>query len=217
MKGVFPDMTDEEVAELVTAICGEISERESRVPENTSAEMLKLIGALDPQERESFKGLIDEALDKLATEEKKITNKIRLEAKLEAMNSKPSADPEKLQAEKEVVIKESKDEKKRSGATVRVATHERTRAPPELLKYLPQLPQLYLHWEVRHNKVWVEFKQLKGYQRTKSQSFDKAKSFRSKVAALGVCFEYLHQAYHLNFKAAPNYQADWKPSLCLSF
>ena len=68
--GVFPDLSEEEVNKMVDAICGEISERDSPIPETTTQETLKLISAIDPQEKESFKELIMESLDKLAADEK---------------------------------------------------------------------------------------------------------------------------------------------------
>ena len=59
---------------MVDAICGEISERDSPIPETTTQETLKLISAIDPQEKESFKELIMESLDKLAADEKNERN-----------------------------------------------------------------------------------------------------------------------------------------------
>ena len=72
--GVFPDLSEEEVNKMVDAICGEISERDSPIPETTTQETLKLISAIDPQEKESFKELIMESLDKLAADEKNERN-----------------------------------------------------------------------------------------------------------------------------------------------
>lgn len=157
--GVFPDLSEEEVDKMVNNICGDISERQSPIPEATPKETLKLISAMDPQEKESFKELIRESMDKLAAEEKKIEKRMKFEARLEAKNAERSAIPEPLKPPKE----------KQGDSGSRAAQHARLRAPPEFTKFLPDVPNLYLHWEPTHSRAYAEFKNLKEYQRTKSK------------------------------------------------
>jgi hypothetical protein len=205
--GVFPDLSEEEVDKMVNNICGDISERQSPIPEATPKETLKLISAMDPQEKESFKELIRESMDKLAAEEKKIEKRMKFEARLEAKNAERSAIPEPLKPPKE----------KQGDSGSRAAQHARLRAPPEFTKFLPDVPNLYLHWEPRHSRAYAEFKNLKEYQRTKSKKIQADWSSKKKAAALAEIFEYIHQAYHIKFTGLPNYNADWKPRLGFGF
>ena len=69
--GVFPNLSEEELKKMVNAMSGEVTERESPIPEATNEETLKLISAIDPEEKESFRELIKETLDKLSVQEKK--------------------------------------------------------------------------------------------------------------------------------------------------
>lgn len=203
VSGVFPDLSDEEVTKMVDAICGEIKERESPIPDDTNETMLKLLSALDPQEKESFEPLIKEALDKLESQEKKALNRMKFEAKLKAQGALPSMNPEPKAAKAAAARAEA------SGA--RAALFARQRAPEEFTKYLPDVPSLYLHWEPRGNRVYAEFKKLEGYQRTKSGKFDKNRTLQSKVVALALVFEFIYAAYHMKFTSLPNYNPDYKP------
>lgn len=200
-------MSEEEVNRLVDLICGEIRERESAIPEATAQETLKLLSMIDPQEKESFKELIDESLDKLAAEEKKIEKKMKLDAAMEATGAQRSSVPALGPTE----VRPPQAKAPSSGS--RVAKAARQQAPPELLRFLPTIPSMYLHWEPRNNRVYCEFKDLKEFQRTKSKKFDKEGSRNSKLAALQTILEYVHQVYHLKFTNLPNYDSDWKPHL----
>ena len=135
---------------------------------------------------------------------------MKLEAKLAAARAERSFMPE----EKPVEAPRAKAAGDAPGA--RVATCARSRAPPELTRYLPSdIPTLYLHWEPRQNRCYAEFKNLEGYQRTRSKKFDKDGSLRSKVIALIDIFEYIHQVHHLKFQGLSSYNPDWKPPLGL--
>ena len=200
--GIFPNFTEEEIEKMVNSICGDVSERKSPIPEATPEETLKLISALDPQEKESFKELIQESLDKLAAEEKKIERKMKLEARLEAKQAEKSASD---------ALKPPKEKQGDPGS--RFAKHPRARAPPEFTQFLPDVSNLYLHWEPRNGRIYAEFKNLQGYQRTKSKKINKEMTAKAKSTALLEIFEYIHQAYHIKFTDLQNYNADWKPPL----
>ena len=204
--GVFPQLAAENPDERVRIIdlqCGEVKETIPTMPEDTPESMLKLLGALDPQEQEAFKPLIQEALKKLDSDEKKRENKIRLQAKLEASGAQKSMEPVELGAARE----------RASGSGAARASSVRQRAPEEFTRFLPDVPSLYIHWEPRSNRVYAEFKKLENHQRTKSKAFDQNHTLRSKVNALVIIFEYIHQAYHCKFSHLSNYNADWKPVL----
>ena len=207
--GVFPGILEkgpEERTRMLDALCGEIKERESEFPDDTPESTLQLLSALDPVEKEAFAPLIKEALNKLDATEKKHLNQMKLDAKLEAKGVEPSMT---------MVPPELQPAKPKSGTgAVRTAVFPRLQSPPEFTQFLPGVQSLYVHWEVRRNRVYAEFKKLEGYQRTKSKSFDRTQSLKSKVDALIHVFEYISAAYHAKFSSEPNYDPTYRPSLC---
>ena len=210
--GVFPGILErdpEERTRMLDALCGEIKERPPDFDDDTPESTLKLLAAMDPIEKEAFGPLIQEALDKLDASEKKHLNKMKMEAKLAAMGAEPSMAmlPPELQPAQA---------KSGAGAPVRVNAFPRQQSPLEFTCFLPNVPTLYVHWEVRRNRVYAEFKKLEGFQRTKSKSFDRSQSLNSKVNALVHIFEYIAQAYHTKFKSEPNYDAAYRPLLSMN-
>lgn len=201
---VFPDCAAAEHEHMVSALCG--PERQSLIPDDTPETTLKMLACLDPNEQQCFKPLIKESLGVLEATAEQARAKERLRIKMQVRDEEKAAQAQKPMEMKAPGVKESNTGARESGP--------RNRSPPEFNQFLPAVPSLYIHWEPKkQNRVYAEFKNLEGYQRTKAKSFDKAGSFESKVTALVMVFEYISTAYHIKFKDSPDYVASYRPSL----
>ena len=171
------------------------------IPEDTSELTLRMLAMLDPAEKEAFQPTIKEALDQIEASDIKTKRERRLREKLAGEGIEAAPVVLKPPQAKAAAPAEA------SGSGIR-ASRTRTRAPIEFTTLLPDVPGLYFHWE--KTRVVAVFKQISDYQRTKTKSFDKEKSFRSMMAALCTVFEFVGLAYHAKCSHLREYDAGWR-------
>ena len=152
-------------------ICAAISRTKTKQKIMCPAEVIAAVGALDPENEQGFREIIQEAKSQQEEVKKKQLEAV-MEAKYKAIYEPeivqpaehpaeaPAEPPEPAAAPDERPAEPAEGHVRRARAPGPRAELFRVVAPPEFVELLPRVNGLYFHWEPQHRRARVAFQRV---------------------------------------------------------
>ena len=176
IQACFPDEAEEAIEKLVkkqaqnpNSIIPEAEQLGTAEAEGAQAELLiRMTATLSPHEADHFSDIRQQAVEHLHArrERRKTQFKITARRESEQATNAPAAEaPERASASTAPGAAASGHEAEAAASSGARRTQEnparsKTKAPLEFLELLPDVANVYFHWEPQNRRVWVEVRRI---------------------------------------------------------